>query len=141
MNIPTINTNITDTNSQPAGLALPAPGAAAVETARQLLAYLAPLFPNVASMGRTEAGAASWIAAWATQIDAEKIGPRRLAGALTLLGRLDPDVPLSWPRFADLVRQHKFVDPDLREDAERERRRMRGFRAKYPGARFPAEEA
>lgn len=133
------DTNITDTTNQPEALALPAPSQAAVETARQLLAYLSPLFPNVASMTKTDEGTAWWIAAWASQIDAEKIGPRRLAGALSLLGTLDPGVPLSWPRFADLVRQHKFVDPNLRENQAWEKRRILEFRAKYPGARFPAE--
>lgn len=123
-------------------LALPAPSAAAVSTATQLLAYLAPLFPGVASMARTEAGAAGWIASWATQIEAEGIGPRRIAGALSLLGRLDPDVPLSWPRFAELVRQHKFIEPNLREDDWEERRRQerRELRAKYPGLKFAGHD-
>ncbi|MHB1351729.1 MAG: hypothetical protein ACYCWA_00275 [Thiobacillus sp.] len=133
-----ISTNITTTTEM--ALALPAPSVASVETARQLLAYLSPLFPGVAATARSEEGAAWWIASWATQIEVEGIGPRRIAGALTLLGRLDPDTPLSWPRFADLVRQHKFVDPDLIEDPAHRERRMREFRAKYPGARFPAAE-
>ncbi|MHB1075561.1 hypothetical protein [Thiobacillus sp.] len=132
-----MSTTIT-TQAQPTALALPDPSAAAVSTGTQLLAYLAPLFPNVASAARTEAGAASWIASWATQIEAEGIGPRRLAGALTLLGRLDPSVPLSWPRFAALVREHKFLHPDVREDDHeiREREARDKLMHQYPGARF-----
>lgn len=132
-----MSTHITTTAQ---ALPVPAPSAAAVAGATQLLAYLSPLFPNVASLSKTEAGAAWWIASWATQIEIEGIGPRRLAGALTLLGRLDPNLPLSWPRFADLVRQHTFSCPDLIEDGAHRERRMREFQAKYPGARFPAAE-
>lgn len=132
-----INTDTTTTQpAEPAALALPAPGRSAVETATQLLAYLAPLFPGVASMTRTEAGAAGWIAAWATQIEAEGIGPQRLAGTLTLLGQLDPDVPLSWPRFSELVRRHRFTNLHLPEEDEQRERKLREFKAKYPGAKF-----
>ena len=121
-------------------LALPAPGAASIASATQLLAYLSPLFPGVASMARTEAGATGWIASWASQIEAEGIGPRLLAATIRRLGELDPDQPLSWPRFSMLVRRCRFAEPGLREDPKWEERRMREFRAKYPGARFPAAE-
>lgn len=136
-----MSTDITTT--QPSELALPAPGLAAVQIARQLLAYLAPLFPNVASMTKSEAGASAWIASWASQIEAEGLGPQRLAGALTLLGRLDPDMPLSWPRFAELVRQHRFAKLHLPEEDEHRERKMRELQARYPGAKFanrPAEK-
>lgn len=130
--------NITTTATAPGALALPAPSSASITAAAQLLAYLAPLMPGIAAMARTEAGAAGWIASWATQIEAEGIGPRRLAGALALLGRLDPSVPLSWPRFAALVREHKFLYPNLREDDHeiREREARDKLMHQYPGARF-----
>lgn len=131
-----MKTDITTQPAEPAALALPAPGRQAVESAKALLAYLAPLFPNVAGMAKTEAGAAGWIASWATQIEAEGIGPKRLAGALGLLGQLDPDLPLSWPRFAQLVRQHLFLYPNLFEDVEHRENRLREFQARHPGAKF-----
>lgn len=120
----------------PGSLCLSSPGSAAMTSAAELLAYLSPLFPNVASAARTEAGAAAWIASWASQIEAEGIGPQRLAGALCLLGELDPDLPLSWPRFADLVRRHRFIKPNLKEEEDRRERRLAAFKAKYPGARL-----
>jgi hypothetical protein len=140
MSIPTTTTPQLTVSTAPASiLPLPAPSAASAAIATALLAYLSPLFPGVAAAARTEEGAAWWITSWATQIEAEKFGPRRIAGTLTLLGQLGPDVPLSWPRFADLVRQHQFIEPCLQEDDHEERQRAarRGLRRKYPGARFP----
>lgn len=136
MSIPTTTTPQLTTS---ASLPLPAPSAASVGIAQQLLAYLSPLFPGVAATARTEEGAAWWIASWSTQIEAEKIGPRRIAGALSLLGQLDPNTPLSWPRFAELIRRHKFHYPDLKEDDEREAAALREFRARHPGARFSSD--
>lgn len=124
------------TATVPGSLCLSAPCSAAMTSATELLAYLAPLFPNVAGAARTEAGAAAWVASWAAQIEAESVSPQRLAGALTLLGELDPDLPLSWPRFAELVRRHRFIKPNLKEEEDRREKRLAAFKAKYPGARL-----
>lgn len=130
-----MNTKMTPTTNTTTDL-LPALSADAVALASQLMEHLAPLFPNVASMARDESGAAGWVASWSRQIEAENIGPRLLAATIRRLGELDPNQPLSWPRFAELARQCRFTEPNLREDPEWRERRMREFRAKYPGAQF-----
>lgn len=117
--------------------ALPAPGPAATDAAESLLFHLAPLFPAVASATKTGAGAQAWVQAWARSIQLAGLSHTQIARGLTRLarGEHDPDIPLSWSVFYSLCRDPWRDCNDPVDPAERERK-LREFKAKYPGAKF-----
>lgn len=140
MNTKSMNTLTTNQVEEPAPLSAP-PRQEAVGIARTLLAHLAPLFPPVAAAARAQLGAAAWIKSWSTQIQISGLRPWQIERGLARLHEHDPDIPFSWPvfhrlcvdRLRDVNDVHRGDDPVYTADRER---RLREFRALYPGAKF-----
>lgn len=103
-----MNENVATSSSAPLALA-PAAGEEALQIAADLLVFLAPLFPQVSAATKTAMGMEVWVRSWAAMIEQECLSRRQVAHGCSLLGRLNPDVPLTWPRFSMLC--HECIDP------------------------------